>query len=370
MLSLRKALGIFAITLAGILAIALITQPAEKDFISYWSAGKLLLQHADPYSYDGVLAMEKSQGYTEARPLIMRNPPWAMFLCAPLGLTTPLIALLLWIGTSIGCIFAFIRLQQISVKDAILAFLFAPALASLCSGQSSPFLLLGFSLFLYLHTRQPYFAGCSLLLLAIKPHLFPLFWIILLLHCITERNWRNGIRLLTGFVTALLAATGFAMLFDHQIWPQYIAMLHNAALQNEFLPTLSELLRIAVEIRAGWLIFVPTLIALPWALYYYIRHRSHWDWATHGMTLMMVSILTSPYGWFSDQIVLLPVMAYGLTKAAGNPRHKSVSTAIMVGLNSIVLFLVLVIHPALTSIAYAWVPVAWFWWFSYSVAVP
>jgi hypothetical protein len=67
---------------------------------------------------------------------------------------------------------------------AMLAFCFAPVLGCLTSGQSSAFLLLGFCLFLYFHQRRPFTAGAALLLMAIKPHLFLVFWPLVLIVCI------------------------------------------------------------------------------------------------------------------------------------------------------------------------------------------
>jgi hypothetical protein len=84
-----RVLAASAIVLAGLVAVALAGRPATKDYISYWSAGKLLVHHADPYSSASVLALEKTQGYSENRPIIMRNPPWALFLAVPLAFEDP-----------------------------------------------------------------------------------------------------------------------------------------------------------------------------------------------------------------------------------------------------------------------------------------
>jgi hypothetical protein len=358
-----RILAMVVIALAGVLVIAFSSHPAQKDFISYWSAGKLLLHHADPYSYPGVLAMEHSAGYSDARPIIMRNPPWAAFLIAPLGMLSPLAAMLLWTLALLACVIIFLRLQKIPARDAMLPFLFAPVAASLSAGQSSPFLLLGFVLFLYLEKRRPFAAGASLLLLALKPHLFLMFWAVLLLEAIAGQPRRERLKSLAGLAVALLCTTGIALLFDPLIWQHYIAMLHTAELRNEFLPTLSELLRMAININTGWLLFVPTGLALIWAVFFYLRRRSQWDWASDGMLLMLVAVLTSPYGWFSDQVVLLPAIVFALRASS----RRRFSTEILIALNAMLLFIVLVLHPPLTSVAYAWAPAAWFGWYLYAV---
>jgi Glycosyltransferase family 87 len=361
--SLLRTAQFIVISLVGVAIIAFASRPAEKDYISYWSAGHLLLQHANPYATDAVLALEKSAGYSESRALLMRNPPWAMFLVAPLGLLSPLSGLLLWTIASLACVVLFVRLQRISADYSLLAFLFAPTLASLCAGQSSPFLLLGFALFLRYNRSRPYAAGASLLFMAIKPHLFFLFWVVLLLEFALVRERRTrGLRLFAGFTVAMAAAMGFALIFNRNLWPQYTAMLHSSALQDEFLPTISELLRMAVSLRAGWLIFLPTLLALAWSLVYFWRHRAQWDWCTHGMLLMLVAVLTSPYGWFSDQIVLLSAIAYALAM----PVQRKYARESLVALNCGLLLIVILLHPPLTSVLYVWTPIVWLGWFLYA----
>jgi hypothetical protein len=138
------------IVLAGLLVISATGHPAWKDYISYWSAGQLLIHHVNPYSRPDVLTLERTHGYTETRALLMRNPPWALFLTAPLGFGNPAMGLFLWTLAAAGCIVAFIRLLKVPPEDRALVFLFAPTIAVFRIGQTSPFLLLGFSLFLYL----------------------------------------------------------------------------------------------------------------------------------------------------------------------------------------------------------------------------
>lgn len=361
--SLRKffrVLAAAAIIFVGVLVIALGSHPANKDYISYWSAAKLLIHHHDPYSPAAVLAMEKAQGFTASWPVIMRNPPWAIFLILPLALGGPLEGLLLWTAAAVICVLVFIRLLNISSRDRAFAFVFAPAIACITSGQSSPFLLLGFSLFLYLYQRRPFLAGASLLLVAIKPHLFLVFWAVLLVESIYRRRFR----VLIGGATALVAATALAMIFDGQIWRQYFAMLHASKLKQEFFPTGSMLFRSLIDTRAGWLLFVPSAVAVLWGLWYYFRKRRIWDWKTHGMILMLVTVFASPYGWFTDEIVLLPSIAFAIYL----PGKRKYSVPLLLLVNCAAIVLLLMPHASLSSRIFIWTPAAWLVWFLYATS--
>ena len=353
-----RVLAASAIVLVGVLVIALVGRPATKDYISYWSAGKLLVRHADPYSSTLVLGLEKTQGYAEGNPIIMRNPPWALFLATPLGFVNSTTGLLLWMMAAAGSILVFIRLLSVPSRDRVFAFLFAPAFCAFSSGQSSPFLLLGFSLFLYFYRSQPLLAGASLLLMAIKPHLFLVFWVLLLVDCLYRRRFL----ILVGGVSALAAGTAFAMLLDPQVWHQYFSMLRASALDGEFFPTASMLFRLLISPTATWLLFVPSALALVWGLWYYRRNRNTWDWRVHGMLLMLVTVLASPYAWFSDEIVLLPSLALAFTFC----QKRKYSIEILSAFNAIALLIVLIAHPSLSSRAFVWTPLAWLAWFLYA----
>jgi hypothetical protein len=353
-----RVLMVAVIALVGILIVTLASPPAAKDYISYWSAGKLLIEHADPYAAGGVLALEVTQGYSEARPLIMRNPPWALFLAAPLGYASATAGMALWLLAAVGCILAYLHLMNVAPGNRALAFLFAPALGAIAAGQSSPFLLLGFSLFLRFHRVRPFVAGAALLFLAIKPHLFLVFWVLLLVDCVYQRNFRVP----AGGAFALAAGTGFAMWFDPHVWQQYMAMLHFSRIDREFVPTVSVVFRLLIDAKAVWLQLVPSVLGIVWGCWYYARNRHVWDWRRHGLLLMLVTVLVSPYSWPPDEIVLLPALMAALSSS----RRRSYSVALMVAVNSIAMLMLLAAQIPLISGAYVWTPAAWLACFLYA----
>src|SRR5690242_18599370 len=110
--SARKILRVLAIStmvLAGVLIYTLIT--SRTDYISYWAAGKLLIHHANPYSPAAALALEKAEGFKGF--MVMLNPPWALFLAAPLGFGGIRFGLFLWTLATAGCIFISIQLLDL-----------------------------------------------------------------------------------------------------------------------------------------------------------------------------------------------------------------------------------------------------------------
>ena len=332
------------------------------DYISYWSTAKLLVHRANPYSLQAVFALEKPLGFLPSHPLMMRNPPWALFLVAPLGFLSPRAGLVLWILATGACIIFAVNLLNPRSKDNALALLFAPAIACIGSGQSSPFLLLGFALFLYFHRRRPFLAGAALLFLAFKPHLFLVFWAVLL----AESIYRRRFTILAGLAAALAITTAFALVLDPHVWPQYIAMLRASALDLEAFPTASMALRLLISPGSTWLLFLPAALATLWGLWYYLRNRHTWDWTTHGMLLMLVTVITSPYGWFTDEIVLLPAIIFALNL----PRNRAYAGWALLAINAVAALVYTAFGASLESPFLIWTPAAWLAWFLYATGGP
>jgi hypothetical protein len=353
-----RALVIVAIALGGALIFAARVNPAHMDYISYWSAAKLLVHHANPYSLNPVLALEKSAGFLPSHPLMMRNPPWALFLVAPLGFLGPRAGLVLWILAVGACIVVSVHLLNPRSKDNALALFFAPAIACIGSGQSSPFLLLGFALFLYFHRRRPFLAGAALLFLAFKPHLFLVFWAVLLAQSIYRRKFR----ILAGLAAALALTTAFALVLDPRVWPQYLSMLRASALDLETFPTASMIFRLLVSRSSHWLLFLPAGLAILWGLWYYARNRRAWDWTTHGMLLMLVTVMASPYGWFTDEVVLLPCLIFALNL----PQQRKYAGWLLLAANATAVIVYTAFGASLESPFLLWTPITWLAWFLYA----
>lgn len=231
-------------------------------------------------------------------------------------------------------------------------------MAAIFMGQSSPFLLLGFCLFLHFHRSHPFLAGASLLLMAIKPHLFLVFWAVLLADCL----YRRVFLVLAGGASAVVASSLFAMCFDPHIWSDYTNMLRGSTLGHQSFPTLSMLFRTLIKGHSFWLLFVPSALAILWAIYYYVHLRKVWDWRIHGMLLMLVTVLVSPYSWLTDECVLLPSILFALTLR----KTKSNRAWILLAINSVILYIALVRQDNLTSHAYLWTPLTWLAWFLYA----
>lgn len=340
----------------GLLSTVLYRNAANRDFISYWSSARLLLTHQNPYAGQAVLAMENGAGSGYSEPLLMRNPPWALFVVAPLGLFSARVAAFLWLLALIALALLAIKCLRMGCKPPpLVVYLFAPVLGCAMAGQLSILLLAGIAFFFKYHEERPWLAGLALLLPAMKPHLFLLLWPVILIECVRRRNWR----LLAGFGAGLAVAAAFPLLFDPPIWAHYFAGMRAEGIQDQYLPNLSFLLRWMVPGHPVWVQGVPSVLGLALCGRYYWRRRTIWNWRVDGAALLLVSTMVSPYSWPFDQLLMLPAIIHVCSVRPGRRWAPWLA-----GLNAAVV-LILLLKTPLSSPVYAWSATAcliWYLW--------
>lgn len=343
---------------------------ALRDSIAYWSAGRLLVNGQNPYDRQTVLNLEESQGYKNPRPLVLRTPPWSLFLVMPLGFLNPFWAWVMWIAISLACLFAGISFCVMFYGHnstprnlfALVGYTFAPVPACLVSGQMGLVLMLGIVLFFWLEKERPFLAGAALLPPFAKPHLLVLFWVVFALW-IAQRRRRE---VAAGFLTALVVASAIALAFDPHVFEHYRGMLQNARIGNEFIPALSGVLRLLFFRRMFWVQFIPMIAGLVWSIWFFVRNAAHWDWHQHGPALLVVSVLVTPYEWLSDETVLLPAIlqaAAFVHAARASLKVGAKITILIFALLDLLLLLILKSKVPFSTGIYFWSSLVWFFWY-------
>ena len=362
LLTLALALGFASVDLVG-------RAPLHNDFVEYWAAARVLLAGGNPYSPAAILAVEATTGFAGKRPLLMWNPPWTLPLILPFGGNSYGRSSALWLLLSLAIVFAcadslwrqYGGAPQRRWLGWLLAASFFPLLTALGLGQIGPLILLGLTLFLRYQASRPLLAGAATILIASKPQLLYLFWIVLLLECVRHRNWK----LLAGSVGALLVTSLVPVLMNAGVWRHYLELAASGDVLRNPSPNLGTLLRTIFGDYA-WLQFVPPLVGAAWAVLFWRARRRSWNWSGQLPLLLLVSLVTTAYGWLFDQVVLLPAIiqvAVPLARSPGRLRRQAL--AIYLGVNALMALFVAVRE---TGTAYAWTAPAWLivyvwlWW--------
>lgn len=347
----------------------------NRDSIQYWASGRLLVEHQNPYDVSAVLSLERNEAHAgetgsakvRAVQRVFRVPPWGLTFIAPLGLLDPFWAWFAWFVCSVVAIVVSVRLcrdvfepaGRVADNCALAAYLFAPVLACLEAGQIDVFLLLGIVLFLRWESKRPFAAGAALLLPFFKPHLFLLFGIACALWIVARRRWS----VLAGFATGLTLFTVAALWLDPGSFAHYRGLVAQEAIGDEFIPGLAGVFRLVVARHYFWVQFIPALAGAVWTIWFWAKHRAEWSWRGHGVLVLLISVLVSPYSWLADEIVLVPVIYLSATWIFGGRISKKASVVVvsLIALNG-VLLLMAVVQVPLPSGAYVWSGVVWLGW--------
>jgi hypothetical protein len=286
---------------------------ADRDYITYWSSGRQLLAHQNPYDQAALVALDRSAGAVGGRVAIIRYPPNGLLFELLLAQFGPRAGGIVWILALIAALMVSIRLLRKMMDPAgdrthLLGYLFPPVMCCLLAGQIGILLLLAFTLFLYLHESHPWLAGAALSFCLAKPHLVALPLLVLLVWSVSRRRFQ----ILAGGAVTLLLCCLLPLYFDGHIWSHYLAGFRGEHIESEFIPVVSCVFRMLVHSEWQMLQFVPLICGLVWAVVYFWRRRDTWEWAREGSFLMAVGVMVAPYAWVTDESLALPAVLFGV----------------------------------------------------------
>lgn len=293
-----------------------------QDWVSYWTTGHLIVRHANPYDSAAILQIERAHGLKPGiHVLIARNPPTALWAIAPLGYLRFYPGGLLWRLLQAALLALCVRLLWIHFGRTpgrwhLLAFLFIGSLACVGSGQSTIIALLGAVLFLVLLHDRPFAAGAALSLCAFKPHLFLPFVVVLLLWIIRHRAYL----LILGGAAALVCQWFFAWWLDPHVLRHYLDAMRSDGIVDQFMPATAVALRFLIARHSMWLGFLPAILGSAWAAWYFIRKRQNWSWSHELPLLLVVSLLTAPYAWIVDSVLVIPAIVFTASRCSETSR--------------------------------------------------
>jgi hypothetical protein len=145
-----------------------------------------------------------------------------------------------------------------------------------------------------------------------------------------------------------MSAAAIALVFDPDVLHHYrYALMHPPS--GNVTPTAGAMLRLLFGEEKTWLQYLPTLGGIVWLGFYWWRHRQGWDWAEQTPILIMVSFLTTAYGaWIFDVVVLLLPVLQVAVWAVGNVRLGRLALACFLAINgaALVMNLAEVSYPA------------------------
>ena len=294
--------------------------------MEYWSAFQLAQHGENPYDPALLFAVQHQAGLGWHLPTMMWNPPWLFLVMFPILRLDFLTALACWRVVTLLVGGASVFLVQAALNDPnddstqnylvpLLALLtYYPLWHGIESGQIHALLLLAFSCMFYGLVRQKnWCVAVGILLCSVKPHIFYLPLLAIAQQDLRARNfWRTG----TSASLIALAALISQVLWPHSISNWITALGMDPAgryipVQSWVVPTVVGFTRNLFSDSHGMMSVYP-MILIPGVtgalVFCWLIRQPRLNWKVLLPPLMVLSYLTSPYGWVSDQLILLPAV--------------------------------------------------------------
>lgn len=316
---------------------------AVTDFVDFWAASRLLINGGNPFSPAEVLALQRSVGFGESKPLLMWNPPWTLSFVLPFGAMDFRLSQFFWLLLHVFVIVLsaqklwaiYSQTARKSYLPWIAAFTFIPTWLVLIVGQISPLILLGIVGFLHFERKnQLFLAGVSTAIVSVKPHLIYLFWVGLILWIWKQRRWRVAF----GAIVAGLIVTIIPVIIDPAVYYEFFDMYRFPGRSTPFelpAPSLGSLLTLYVPHGNVPIQFLPPLLGTLWFLWHWRNHKENWNWSERFPMIILVSLTLSAYAWTYDQVILLPAVIHGLAivNRQSSPWYKNGLVLLYGGIN-------------------------------------
>jgi hypothetical protein len=301
------------------------------DFRAYWSAS-YLLAHSQNFADEALLfQVQKEQtGLQHDWAVMTWNPPWLLVLLLPYTVVPFAQASWWWFLTNIVMVFsAAVMVWHAAWQShrpesiprhyiwlmVVAAFVFSPTLVAFIAGQVNILVLIGLAAFLYGRAKGwPLLAGMALALTMVKPHLVYVTLPLLFLELTARREWRP----LLGLTMAIAGLSLVAFLLRPEFLLDYGRSVGSGGLFRWQTPTLGGLL--AAWFGWQWAKLMG-LVVLPLAVLAWWHWRTRVAVATLIDVTLFISIITAPFGWSYDFVVLLIPVWHALTRATADSRR-------------------------------------------------
>lgn len=307
----------------------------EQDFAVYWSAFQLFIQGQSPYDHASMEAVQCSIRGNCGNALFFWNPPWLLFLMAPILYLPFEIAATVWIliGIALSCTAALLiadcyGLTRRRVLYALVGVIVsAPLALSFWLGQTGALLLFAAALLLHgrVKTGSKLQQAVALLIISIKPHLFFLLGVAILWDELTQRRYAlilfpTAMLLLLCSVLAVL--NPFAMV-------DWLALFVGLSAEGSVLgltgwntSTLSNFLKRhlwgLLGDDANKLLIATPIVSIS-LLLFWLRVQQTLDWRQLLPVLLVLSMWLAPYGWAYDWAAFGVLQACVLCRLSEGP---------------------------------------------------
>ena len=286
-------------------------RPLGTDFAQVWVAGKEVLAGHPDMPFDPVAHLERQREIFGASTAVFTwgYPPFFLAVAAGLALLPYLSAFFLWQGASFALYAAATRRWLPQPQAALPIFAFPAVYVNFGHGQTGFIMAALFGGALWLLDRRPIVAGIMIGLLAFKPQLGVLIPVALM----AGGYWRT-ILAAAATVLAMIAASWFAFgpetlqaLFDSLAYSRVNGLEYSNTGFHKMQSMFAAMRMLGGSVPFAYAAHGALLVAIAAGLAVIWHGRS--DFRVKAASLLVTSLLATPYGFDYDLMLLGPAIA-------------------------------------------------------------
>lgn len=313
------AIGIMVVAVAAVFSrVSLLNDLLEtkvNDFYQYWTMGRMYLAQGNPYNPAEFL-VELQRYYPEQSAGVYPFYfPWVVPILAPFGALPYSTAHLIWFVLSFAIVISssFYAWKLYGGKSTrlwvmlLVIISFFPIIFSLFLGQATVFLLVGFAGFIYfIRKRQDFLAGVAIQFLLIKPNVVYLVLLSILVMVLVQKRWK----VVAGGAVGLVVLLALSYAIHPRIFELYLQSMAQNPPTEVLGASLYGMISGLLNRQVTGLLYVPVAVGVIGCLAYIFKNNKQWDWSKHLNVPLILSILTTPYIWIHDEIILVFPIVY------------------------------------------------------------
>lgn len=293
-----------------------------RDFVDFWTGARFALagNGASAYDLEVFRAAIRDLAGAPIQPYLYSYPPSLMLITLPLAVLPFVVALAVW--TIGGGIALFVQLRPLlGGRNALFALLAAPAtFVNAMTGQTGALTAMFLGGGLLLLDAYPVMAGILLGLLSYKPQLGMLLPIAL--AC--GGHWRA---FFAAVASVLVLAVSSAAVVGVDAWlafperlqlMQKLVLLYGDGLWHRTPTTYMSARLVGIDPALAWVAHVPVALAALAAVIVVWRRHNVLP-SVKATTLVLAMLLTTPYAWDYDMVVLVVVVAWRFKEGGWRP---------------------------------------------------
>ena len=108
---------------------------------------------------------------------------------------------------------------------------------------------------------------------------------------------------------------GVVLILVPSVIKEYLTLMSANPTSPWLNTTIGSFLRLEFGYDLVWLIYLPLPLGVIWLVWFWIKNHATWNWEKVLPILLIVSAVTTPFGWLLDITLVIPAILYAINSS-------------------------------------------------------